>query len=90
YKPGDVLHTMAGLTVEVDNTDAEGRLTLADAIEFVRRKGATHIVDVATLTGAIRTALGSVGAGAFGNTPEFTSKVIACGKSVGELAWELP
>lgn len=90
YKPGDVLKSMAGLTIEVDNTDAEGRLTLADAIEFVRRKGATHIVDIATLTGAIRTALGSVGAGAFGNTPAFTKQVIEAGAAVGELAWELP
>ena len=90
YKPGDVIHTMAGLTVEVDNTDAEGRLTLADAFEFVKRQGVTHIVDVATLTGAIRTALGSVGAGAFGNTSEFTRKVIDAGASVGELMWELP
>jgi len=90
YKPGDVLHSMAGLTIEVDNTDAEGRLTMADAIEFVRRRGATHIVDIATLTGAIRVALGSVGAGAFGNTPDFTRKVIESGAAVGELAWELP
>ena len=89
-KPGDVLHSMAGLTVEVDNTDAEGRLTLADAIEFAKRQGATHIVDVATLTGAIRVALGSAGAGAFGNSPEFTRKVIDSGAAVGELAWELP
>jgi len=89
-KPGDVLHSMAGLTVEVDNTDAEGRLTLADAIEFAKRNGATHIVDVATLTGAIRVALGSVGAGAFGNTPEFTRQVINSGSAVGELAWEMP
>lgn len=90
YRPGDVIHTMAGLTVEVDNTDAEGRLTLADAFEFVKRQGATHIVDIATLTGAIRTALGSVGAGAFGNTSAFTRKVIDAGASVGELMWELP
>jgi leucyl aminopeptidase len=90
YKPGDVIHTMAGLTVEVDNTDAEGRMTMADAFEFVKRLGATHIVDIATLTGAIRAALGSVGAGAFGNTSEFTRKVIDAGASVGELMWELP
>ncbi len=90
YKPGDVLTSMAGLTIEVDNTDAEGRLTMADAIEHARRKGATHIVDVATLTGAIRAALGSVGAGAFGNTPEFTKQVIAAGAAGGELYWELP
>jgi leucyl aminopeptidase len=90
YKPGDVLNTMAGLTVEVDNTDAEGRLTLADAIEFARRKGATHIVDVATLTGAIRIVLGTAGAGVFGNTREFTQAVVDAAESAGERVWELP
>jgi leucyl aminopeptidase len=81
---------MAGLTVEVDNTDAEGRLTLADAMEFARRKGATHMVDVATLTGAIRIVLGTAGAGIFGNTPEFTQSVAAAAESAGERVWELP
>lgn len=90
YKPGDVLHSMAGLTIEVDNTDAEGRLTLADAIEHAKRLGATHIVDMATLTGAIVVALGSVGAGVFGNNKELTGTVLASAASVGELAWELP
>lgn len=90
YKPGDVLHTMAGLTVEVDNTDAEGRLTLADAIEFAKRGGATHIVDVATLTGAIRIALGGIGAGAFTNNDELAGKVVeACGNA-GELVHLMP
>lgn len=91
YKPGDVLTTLSGLTVEVDNTDAEGRLTLADAIEYAKRfGGATHIVDVATLTGAIRTATAHVGAGAFGNTPEFTQTVIQAALSCDELLWEMP
>ncbi len=90
YKPGDVLQTMAGLTVEVDNTDAEGRLTLADGIEFAKRNGATHIVDVATLTGAVRIALGTIGAGAFTNNDELAGQVVeACGRT-GELVHVMP
>lgn len=91
YKPGDVLTTMAGLTVEVDNTDAEGRLTLVDAIEYARRiGGVTRIIDLATLTGAVRQTCGYVGAGAFGNTDEWTAQVIAAGASVGERLFAMP
>ncbi len=90
YKPGDVLVTMSGLTVEVDNTDAEGRLSLADAIEYARRQGVTRIIDLATLTGAIRSYGGDVGAGAFGNTPEYTARVLAAAESAGERLGELP
>lgn len=84
YKPGDVLKTMAGLTVEVDNTDAEGRLTLADAIEYVKRKGVTKIVDLATLTGAQRMISADVGAAGFGNKDEFTALVARAAKSASE------
>lgn len=90
YRPGDVLGSMAGLTIEVGNTDAEGRLTLADAIEFAKRSGATHIVDIATLTGAIRTALGDHRAGAFTNNAELMAAVKAAADASGELVWELP
>lgn len=90
YKPGDVLTSLAGLTVEIDNTDAEGRLTLADAIEFARRQGVTHIVDIATLTGAVRTCCGNLGAGAFSNTPAFLQEVIDAGARNGELMAALP
>lgn len=90
YKPGDVLTTLAGLTVEVDNTDAEGRLTLADAIEFARRQGVTHILDLATLTGAVRACCGSVGAGGFSNNQEWLGEVISAAATVGEKIAALP
>jgi leucyl aminopeptidase len=90
YKPGDVINTMNGITVEIDNTDAEGRLTLADAIEFAKRRKATRIVDFATLTGAVKMISGDVGAACFGNHPEFTAKVVAAGASVGELMIDVP
>lgn len=91
YKPGDVIHTMSGLTVEVDNTDAEGRLTLADAIEYIKRYcGVTRIVDLATLTGAIRSYGGDVAAGAFGNQSPFTHEFLLAADAAGELIGELP
>jgi leucyl aminopeptidase len=88
--PGNVLTALNGLTIEVDNTDAEGRLTLADAIEWAKRQGVTRIVDVATLTGAMVVALGSVAAGAFGNKSEFTRLVVDSGVKAGERLWEMP
>ncbi len=90
YKPGDVLNTLAGLTVEVDNTDAEGRLSLADAIEYAKRQGVTRVIDLATLTGSIREFSGDVGAGAFGNTPAYTREVLEAAAACGELLGELP
>jgi len=90
YKPGDVLQTMKGLTVEVDNTDAEGRLTLADAIEYAKRQGDTTIVDLATLTGAVKMMTGDVGACAFGNNDAFTSVVAACAASQNERLLPVP
>lgn len=90
FKPGDVIGSMKGLSIEIDNTDAEGRLTLADAIEFAKRRGAKRIVDLATLTGAVKSISGDVGAAAFGNHPEFTAKVIQAGASVGELMVDIP
>ncbi|MBY0358602.1 MAG: leucyl aminopeptidase [Candidatus Obscuribacterales bacterium] len=91
YKPGDVIiRTLGGLTVEVDNTDAEGRLTLADAIEWARRNGATHIVDAATLTGAVRMCCGSLGAGAFSNNQELLQRVLKAADGAGELLAALP
>lgn len=83
-KPGDVLVSLNGITVEVDNTDAEGRLTLADAIEFAKRQGVTHIVDVATLTGAIRQVNSDVAAGLFTNKDAFGRLVLAAGVRAGE------
>jgi leucyl aminopeptidase len=90
YKPGDVLQTMKGLTVEVDNTDAEGRLTLADAIEYAKRQGDTTIVDLATLTGAVKMMTGDVGACIFGNNDEFTNQVFSAATSQNERLLPVP
>jgi leucyl aminopeptidase len=89
-KPGDILTAMNGKTIEVLNTDAEGRLILADALSYVRKLGARAIIDVATLTGACRVALGTICSGAFSNNQELADKVIAAGNEAGELTWQLP
>jgi len=89
-KPGDVLTAMNGKTIEVINTDAEGRLILADALSYAQRLGAKSIIDVATLTGACKVALGTVCSGAFSNNQELVDKVIAAGNKSGELIWQLP
>ncbi|HYL98270.1 MAG TPA: leucyl aminopeptidase [Blastocatellia bacterium] len=90
YKPGDVLRAMSGKTIEVVNTDAEGRLVLADAICYARRLGATRIIDLATLTGACSIALGAVNVALLGNNQEFMDEVRAAAKHVGERLWQLP
>ena len=89
-RPGDIVETMSGKTVEIDNTDAEGRLVLADAAEYAVSNGVDRIVDVATLTGAVTAALGNLCIGAFGNDRTFTDEVIAAGNEVDERIWELP
>ncbi len=89
-RPGDVVRAMNGKTIEIDNTDAEGRLVLADAMCYARSMGIRHIVDVATLTGAMSVALGDKCMGAFGNGDAFTEQVIAAGEAVGERVWPLP
>ncbi len=89
-KPGDILTAMNGKTIEIISTDAEGRLTLADALGYVKKLGAKSIDDVATLTGACRIALGDVCSGAFGNNQELVDKVIAAGAEAGELIWQMP
>lgn len=89
-KPGDVLRTMSGKTVEVENTDAEGRLVLADALAYARQMGIGRLVDVATLTGAIVTALGDICTGAFTNDQELLSVVVSAGETSGERIWQLP
>jgi leucyl aminopeptidase len=89
-RPGDIVATMSGKTVEVINTDAEGRLILADAVTYAKRDGATHIVDAATLTGAIGVALGHHNAGAFTNNPEFLEKLFGAARVAGEKMWQLP
>jgi leucyl aminopeptidase len=89
-KPGDVITAMDGKTIEVLNTDAEGRLILADALSYAKKIGARSIIDVATLTGACQVALGNICTGAFGNNQEFIDRVIVAGNKVGERAWQLP
>jgi len=89
-KPGDVLTTMSGLTVEVVNTDAEGRLVLADGLTTAIRRGATRLIDVATLTGAVMVALGDVATGAVTNDETFLQQLILVGKRTGERIWPLP
>jgi leucyl aminopeptidase len=89
-KPGDVLTAMSGRTIEVTNTDAEGRLILADALTWAVREGATRLVDLATLTGAIVVALGEVYAGLFGSDDGWTERVRAAGEASGDLAWPMP
>jgi leucyl aminopeptidase len=89
-RPGDVVTTMNGTTIEVLNTDAEGRLVLADALCYANHLGVSKIVDIATLTGAIRTALGDQIIGTFGNNDLFTKQVIQAGSEEGERLWELP
>jgi leucyl aminopeptidase len=90
YKPGDVLRAMSGKTIEVVNTDAEGRLILADAISYARRLGATRIIDLATLTGAVSIALGPVNVAILGNDQPFIDEIREAGREVGERFWQLP
>jgi leucyl aminopeptidase len=89
-RPGDIVTTLSGKTVEVLNTDAEGRLILADTLTYAKREGATHIVDAATLTGAIGIALGHYNMGAFTNNDEFLSRFLAAARAAGEKAWQMP
>jgi leucyl aminopeptidase len=89
-RPGDVVRSMSGKTIEVINTDAEGRLILCDAITYARKLGATKIVDLATLTGAVSIALGDVYVAALGNNQEWIEEVIEAGKRAGEKIWQLP
>lgn len=89
-KPGDVLRAMDGTTVEVNNTDAEGRLVLADCLLHARNEGAERLVDLATLTGAIVVGLGSTYAGLLGTDDAWVEQVRAAGDRTGELVWRLP
>ncbi len=89
-KPGDVVTAMSGKTIEVINTDAEGRLILSDAICYAKKLGAKRIVDMATLTGAVSIALGDVNAAILGTDQALIDEVIAAGKEVGDKFWQLP
>jgi leucyl aminopeptidase len=89
-RPGDVITQLNGVTVEVNNTDAEGRLILADALTWAAREGAGRIIDLATLTGAVVVALGSSYAAVIGNDDELIGELQSAGALVGELVWRLP
>ncbi len=89
-RPGDIVTSLSGKTIEVLNTDAEGRLILVDAITYALRLGCTHMVDAATLTGAIGVALGHIHVGAFTNNEPFLGKVMSAAKSEGERMWHMP
>ena len=89
-RPGDVVQAMNGKYIEIDNTDAEGRLTLADALGYARANGAARIVDIATLTGAARVALGTGNAAVFGNDDALMSAVMDAAASAGDGMWRLP
>src|SRR3984957_10958453 len=89
-KPGDIQTAMSGKTIEVLNTDAEGRLILADAVHYAKQLGATHLVDAATLTGAIVVALASINVGVFGSDQAFTNRLLASSKAAGEKMWQMP
>ncbi len=89
-RPSDVVTAMNGKTIEILNTDAEGRLILADAVAYAEQQGATRIVDMATLTGAVIVALGDQNTGIMGNDQGLVDEIIACGKENGEGFWQLP
>ncbi|MGO8815819.1 MAG: leucyl aminopeptidase [Terriglobia bacterium] len=90
YKPGDVLTSMSGKTIEILNTDAEGRLVLADTLTYAKRLGCTVLIDAATLTGAVLIALGTITTGVFGWNKEWVDRVLAAADAAGEKMWQLP
>ena len=90
YRPGDIVQAMNGKTIEIVSTDAEGRLTLADAIVYAEKKDASIIVDIATLTGGCAVALGNSIAAIMGNDQESIDRVIKSSKLAGEGFWQLP
>lgn len=89
-KLGDVLSARSGVTIEVQNTDAEGRLVLADVLDYAVSKGADYLIDLATLTGACVVALGEEVVGAMGNNQDWCDKVLAAARTAGEDVWQLP
>jgi leucyl aminopeptidase len=89
-KPGDVQIAMTGKSIEIINTDAEGRLVLADGLAYARQLGATHLIDAATLTGAVVVALGGVNAGVFANNDEMYARFEKAEQRAGEKMWRMP
>ena len=90
FRPGDIIRAANGLTIEITNTDAEGRLVLADGLWYARREGATHLLDLATLTGAMELALGDLYAGMFANDDAWREAVLAAAERSGDHAWPFP
>jgi leucyl aminopeptidase len=89
-KPGDIVRALDGTTIEINNTDAEGRLVLADCLCYARREGCDRIADMATLTGGIVTALGDAFSGLFANDDGWAAEVSAAGELTGERVWRMP
>ena len=89
-RPGDIVRSMSGTSIEIDNTDAEGRLTLADAIDYAKSLGAARIIDVATLTGAARVALGTGNSALFSNQQSLADLVLSSSAVAGDNMWQLP
>ena len=90
YRPGDIVKAMNGKTIEVVNTDAEGRLVLADALWYARKNGATHMMDLATLTGAMAFALGDLYAGMFANDDAWAEQILEAAEASGDHLWRFP
>ena len=90
YRPGDVITSMSGKTIEVLNTDAEGRLALADSLTYARQLGCNVLIDAATLTGAITVALGNITTGVFGRDQEWVNRVVESGAETSERMWQMP
>jgi leucyl aminopeptidase len=90
FRPGDILKAANGKTIEIINTDAEGRLVLADALWYARREGATHVLDLATLTGAMELALGDLYAGYFANDEQWSEQIRRAGDRSGDYLWPFP
>jgi leucyl aminopeptidase len=90
FRPGDILRILNGKTIEIVNTDAEGRLILADALSYAEQQGFSPIIDLATLTGGIVVALGEIMTGLFCNDEQLTANIIAAGRTAGEKFWPMP
>jgi leucyl aminopeptidase len=90
FRPGDILRAASGKTIEIINTDAEGRLVLADGLWYARREGATHILELSTLTGAMELALGDLYAGYFTNDERWSERIRRAADASGDLAWRFP
>jgi leucyl aminopeptidase len=90
FRPGDILRAANGKTIEIINTDAEGRLVLADGLWYARREGATHVLELSTLTGAMELALGDLYAGYFTNDDEWSERIRRAADASGDLAWRFP